>query len=283
MKTTYHWPEYLIEAWALGMFMLSALLFTDLLEYPGSPVYAAIQSPFARRAVVGIAMGLTAIALIYSPWGKRSGAHINPAVTLTHWQLNRIRGRDAIMYILAQFAGAVLGVWSYKVIAPTDIAHPGVNYVATVPGPAGLLPAFLGEMLISLTLISVVLRLSNHARYAPYTGYVAGLLVALFITFEAPFSGMSMNPARSFGSAIVGNIWTGWWIYLTAPVLGMLLGGYLYRWQYRLDNGGDCSGIKCHLSGEQHDNEVYEVLYFPNGELPPDKPDGALATAATAP
>src|SRR5947209_10287552 len=77
-----HWPEYLIEAAGLGLFMLSACTFGVLLEHPMSPVSAWIESPMARRALIGIAMGLTAIGIVYSPWGKRSGAHLNPALTL---------------------------------------------------------------------------------------------------------------------------------------------------------------------------------------------------------
>lgn len=263
MKTIFHWREYLIEAWALGMFMVSACAFTILFEHPVSPFRQAIPSAFVRRAIEGLAMGLTAVALIYSPWGKRSGAHMNPAVTLTNWQLNRISGFDTVFYILAQFAGGALGVLLFRLWLPDMMDHPAVRFVATVPGDKGFTVAFLAELFISLLLISTVLRLSNHKSLAPYTGYAAGLLVALFITFEAPLSGMSMNPARTFGSAVEGNIWTGWWIYFTAPLLGMLGGGYWFRWQHRRENDGDCSGIRCHMSGQKHNNDVYDVLYHP--------------------
>ena len=77
-----HLPEYLIEAFCLGVFMVAAGLVTTLMEYPGSRLHAALANADARRALIGLAMGLTAVALIYSPWGKRSGAHMNPAVTL---------------------------------------------------------------------------------------------------------------------------------------------------------------------------------------------------------
>jgi aquaporin Z len=63
----------------------------------------------------------------------------------------------------------------------------------------------------------------NRSRFKRFTGCAAGVMVALYITFEAPLSGMSMNPARTFGSAVIGNVWYGWWIYFTAPVLGMLV------------------------------------------------------------
>src|SRR5271156_3303458 len=94
-----HWPEYLIEGWALGMFMISASLFTIWFEQPDMPLRHAIASPDLRRALIGVAMGGTAIALIYSPWGKRSGAHMNPAVTLTFLRLGKIARLDATFYI----------------------------------------------------------------------------------------------------------------------------------------------------------------------------------------
>jgi aquaporin Z len=85
-----HWPEYLMEAWGLGTFMISAGAFVTLIEYPGSPVQQAIADPDIRRALIGLAMGLTAIGIIYSPWGQRSGAHINPSVTLTFLRLGKV-------------------------------------------------------------------------------------------------------------------------------------------------------------------------------------------------
>ena len=84
-----HWPQYLMEAWGLGVFMVSAAVFTALLEYPVSPAQQAIVDPLVRRALIGMAMGLTAIGIIYSPWGQRSGAHVNPSVTLTFFRLPR--------------------------------------------------------------------------------------------------------------------------------------------------------------------------------------------------
>jgi aquaporin Z len=93
-----HWPEYLIEAGALGIFMVSAGLFTVLFEYRTSPLHALLPDALLRRAFTGLAMGATAVALIYSPWGKRSGAHMNPAVTLTYLMLGRIRAADALFY-----------------------------------------------------------------------------------------------------------------------------------------------------------------------------------------
>lgn len=98
MKTalTQHWPEYLMEAAELGLFMISAGALGVLLEYPGSPVHQALPSPALRRVLMGLAMGATAIAIIYSPLGKQSGAHFNPSVTLTFFRLGKVRGWDAL-------------------------------------------------------------------------------------------------------------------------------------------------------------------------------------------
>src|SRR6202011_5663714 len=94
-----HWPEYLIEGWALGTFMIAAGVVATILGSPASPVGMAITDPMLRNIVGGVAMGLTALALIHSRWGKRSGAHMNPAVTLTFLRLGKIRGWDAVFFI----------------------------------------------------------------------------------------------------------------------------------------------------------------------------------------
>jgi len=223
-----HWPEYMMEAAGLGIFMISACAFAVLLGHPSSPVVHLITSEVARRALTGIAMGLTAIAIIFSPFGKRSGAHINPAVTLTFFRLGRVEPWDAVFYTLFQFGGGLAGVLGSLLFLGNLIAHRAVAYVATVPGPLGARTAFVAECLISFIMMSVILLVSNTRGLGRWTGLFAGTLVALFITFESPFSGMSMNPARTFGSAAVAQIWTAVWIYFTAPPLGMLLAAELY-------------------------------------------------------
>src|SRR6516164_226050 len=102
-----HWPEYLIEGWALGTFMVSAGIVATLLGAPSSPLHRAISSPLWSNVGGGIAMGLTAIALIHSRWGKRSGAHMNPAVTLTFLRLGKISPWDALFFVIAQVVGAL--------------------------------------------------------------------------------------------------------------------------------------------------------------------------------
>jgi aquaporin Z len=224
---TRHWPEYLIEAGALGLFMVSAGLFTVLFEYRTSPLHTLFPDALLRRSFVGLAMGATAVALIYSPWGRRSGAHMNPAVTLTYLTLKRIRAADALFYCVAQTMGGTAGVLLVWAVTGNAFSSPEVNFVATLPGPQGPIIAFLAELGISALLILTVLELSARPKLAPYTGLVAGLLITAFITFEAPLSGMSMNPARSFASAAPSGLWQHFWIYLVAPPLGMVTAALL--------------------------------------------------------
>ena len=223
-----HWPEYAMEAAGLGFFMVSASFVTTALEYPHSPLHAFIPDPFLRRIFIGICMGLTAIVIIYSPWGKQSGAHLNPAVTLTFYRLGKINGIDAIFYVIAQSLGGLVGVLLSAGTMGMAIEHPAVNYVVTVPGRSGASSAFFAELLISFGLMLTVLLVSNHRRLSIFTGLIAGCLVALYISIEAPISGMSMNPARTFASALPAHLWTAFWVYLTAPLLGMLLAAEVY-------------------------------------------------------
>jgi aquaporin Z len=223
-----HWPEYLIEAAGLGLFMLAACAFGTLLGHPASPVVQAIPAPLARRALMGGAMGLTAVTLIYSPWGRRSGAHFNPATTLTFWRLGKVATADAALYVVAQTVGGIAGVMVAAVLVGSPLAAPDVRYVATLPGQVGPLGAFAAEIAITFVLMSVVLGASNTAGLARLTGLFAGSLVATYITLEAPLSGMSMNPARSLASAVPAGTWPTLWIYFTAPPIGMLLAAELY-------------------------------------------------------
>jgi aquaporin Z len=223
---------YAMDGALLGLFMISACLSVAFIEHPSSPVRPLLTSELQRRALVGVAMGLTAVALIYSPWGKRSGAFMNPAMTLCFMRLGKLGRRDTFGYVIAQFLGGTLGVAICAVSFPAWIGHPAVNYVVTAPGEYGSVAAWLGELAISWLMLTVVMTINRVPRLASHTGLFAAVLVALFITFEAPLSGMSLNPARSFASAVIAHSFHGFWIYLTAPVSGMLLGVELQR---RLD------------------------------------------------
>ena len=197
-------------------------------------------------------MGLTAIGVIYSPWGRRSGAHINPAVTLSFLRLHKVAPWDAFFYVLAQFIGGLAGLWITAAVLGRWIADPAVRYVVTIPGVVGMNVAFLAELLMSFILMLVVLVSSNTPRMARFTGLFAGTLVALFIVVEAPLSGMSINPARTFASALPSQIWTGAWIYFIAPPLGMIAASEFYLRR---------SGVKEVICAKLHHDLVHRCIF----------------------
>jgi aquaporin Z len=180
---------------------------------------------------MGLAMGATAILLIYSPWGQRSGAHMNPAFTLTFLRLGRVKPWDAALYVAAQFLGGLAGVLLAGAMLGSVLAHPMVHYVVTAPGPS-LTLAFLAEVGMTFVLMTMVLNVTASA-YARLTGLFAGALVCGYITLEAPVSGMSLNPARTLASALPAMDFGALWLYFVAPPLGMLAAAEIHAWLKR--------------------------------------------------
>jgi aquaporin Z len=223
-----HWPEYAMEAGELATFLVLAALFVIVIDHPASPVRQAVPDPLVRRFLTGVLMGCTAIALVHSPWGQRSGGHMNPSFTLAYLRLGKIAPWDAAFYIAAHFAGAVTGILIAAALIGPALASPEVRYVATLPGAPGPGVAFAAELTISFLLMLTVLGVSNTARFSRCTPWAVGVLITAYITIEAPLSGMSMNPARTLGPAVVGDVWDALWVYFTAPPLGMLLAAELY-------------------------------------------------------
>ena len=209
--------------------MVSAATFATLLQHPSSPLFVGSGETIGERIPMGIAMGLTAMTLIYSPWGTRSGAHMNPAVTLTFWRLNKISGRDASMYVVAHLIGGLAGITFATILLAQLPAHTSVNYVATLPGAGGSALALIAEFVISCGLMLAVLVFSNNSTLARFTGVAAGALVCSYIVVEAPLSGMSLNPARSLGPALLAGTLDTMWIYVIGPIAGMLTGAAIYQ------------------------------------------------------
>ncbi len=222
-----HWPEYAMEVLELALLMVSASLFGVLLYHPASPA-APVESPLLQRALMGLAMGLTVLALIESPMGRRSGAHMNPSVTLTFWRLGKLETWDAVFYVTAQFIGAALGMAAMSALLGGYLGHSTVRFLATTPGAPGLAAAWIGEFIIALVMMLTVLTLSNRKHTARFTALAVAILVAAFIFLEAPVSGTSMNPARTLASSLLAQLWTGLWIYFTAPPLAMLVAAEIY-------------------------------------------------------
>lgn len=251
-------PDYLADGLGLAVFMVSACTFALVLEHPGSPVRALLRDPAVRRALMGLAMGGTLVANVMAPWGRRSGAHWNPGVTLAFWRLGRVRNADVAGYVLAQFAGGAAGVALVALLAGPALADPHVHFVVTRPGPAGAGAAFAGEAFISFVMMSVVVRMTASDRAKDLTPWAAGTLLALFIALEAPLSGTSLNPARTFGSALLARDWTAFPVYLAAPPLAMALAVEVWRLECRAlgTRIGGCAKLlhrddePCHFCGQ---------------------------------
>ena len=227
--------------------MMSACVFTVLLAHPMSTALQWVPDAGARMALMGLAMGGTLIAVVHTPWGQRSGAHMNPVVTLTYWTLGKVAPGDAVFYIAAQFAGGLGGVILARLVLGEMLEHAAVNYAATLPGPGGPGVAAVAEIGISFVMMSTVLRVSNSPRWHRWTPFAAGVLVASFITFEAPLSGMSMNPARTLASALPAGepLWPQ--IYFLGPLLGMGAAAGIYVFE-RGGRGVFCAKFHHHNS-----------------------------------
>lgn len=217
-----------MEAAELGLYMFLACAFATLLQHPLSPVHQFVTNNFARRVFYGLAMGATVIGILFTPWGKQSGGHLNPAITLTFCRLGKVDFWDALFYGAAQFSGAACGVALAKYLLQGAPGHSSVRYAVTAPGVFGSAGAFLGELAISAALMTAILFATNSRNLARYTPYFVGALFAIFIAFETPLSGMSMNPARTVGSAFHARYWHAIWIYFVAPALGMLGAAEVY-------------------------------------------------------
>jgi aquaporin Z len=224
-----HWPEYAMEAALLGVFLVAACLFGAIYEFPGSPVRDALPSELLRRILMGVSLGLTTTGIIYSPWGKQSGPHINPSVTLTFLRLGNIKGWDALFYVGSQLAGAAAAIGLVEIVFGKMLAEPAVRYLVTVPGPDGPWEALAIEFLVGLALMSTVLYFSNHHRLDDYTGVFAALLVAAYVFAESPFTVVTA-PAAHAVATFPSGLWTGLAVYFSAPPLGMLTAAELYLW-----------------------------------------------------
>ena len=201
------WQKYLAE-----------LLGTFILVFVGTTaIVGALRAGAPVLVVVPFAFGLALLAGLYA-FGEVSGGHFNPAVSLGLFLDRRLTITDLFGYWISQFAGAILA--SLVLLLATSKHE--VASTATVPSSYGT--AFVMEVVFTAIFVSVILAASKSKLYAG-SALVAIPLTLLAIHIAAiPFSGSSVNPARSLGPAIIGNTWHGIWIYLVAPPLGAIIG-----------------------------------------------------------
>jgi len=223
-----HWREYVLEATEISALMLSTCIWGTLVYGDESPFKSLGISAVSRPTVMGIAIAVTTFMIIRSPLGRRSGAHMNPAVTLTFLWLGRVHRWDAAWYIAAHFIGAIAGVLAARQILGLRLSAPSVQYMVTVPGERGNAITFVGEFVLAGLLMATVLYSSNHRRLTNLTPTLVAVLTILFFVLSPSKSGFSVNPARTFSSALFAANWQGVWIYFAAPCLGMLSAAAIY-------------------------------------------------------
>jgi aquaporin Z len=171
------------------------------------------------RVAAVIAPGALVMALIYA-WGPLSGLHINPAVTIAFTGRGVFRSAWAIPYIIAQFAGAIVASLFLQLMFSHVAA--GSNYPIAKPG--GEWRSFVMEIVLTAILVTVILNTATGYRSIGHNAALAvGATIALLGLFASPISGASMNPARTLGPDIVGNDFTGWWVYAFAPIIGAVI------------------------------------------------------------
>jgi len=190
---------------------------------PGAVVVDEVSGGGVGSLGIGLSFGLAVMAAIYSI-GHLSGAHINPAVTVAFALTRHFPWRLVPAYVLSQLAGACAASVAHLTLFG-DVANLG----ATVPSGSLMQAAFL-ELLLTLFLMFVVAAVATDVRAVGQAAAIAiGGYVALAATFAGPIAGASMNPARSFGPALLSGTWSGHWIYWVGPITGAVLGALLYR------------------------------------------------------
>ena len=222
-----HPTMYAAEFVGTALLVVAGLSVVIALWGKDAPLAALPLSDPWRRALNGFLFGSVGAAVAFSPIGRISGAHINPAMTLAFWLEGKIAWRDALGYLLAQCLGGAtgaLGLLAWSTVGAS------AEYGATVPA-AGipLIWPLLGEIFCTFLLVVCVFVLVSHAATRWYTPWCNPPLFCLLVWLEAPLSGTSANPARSFGPALIAGLWQGQWIYWIGPGLGAALAVLVLR------------------------------------------------------
>jgi len=176
-----------------------------------------------------------AIGLMVYTFGHVSGAHINPAVTISMMVTKRIGITDGIAYIASQLIGAVAAAATLKVILPELGAK--VNF-GTQGGPSDLLnnsisSGFAVEAILTFFLVLVIFMTAVHKKASPgLHGFAIGGMIFLIHLVAVPLTGASVNPARTFGPALISGFWEFHWMYWTAPILGGIIAGLIMNYVY---------------------------------------------------
>lgn len=186
---------------------------------------------------VSLAFGLTVVTMAYAI-GHISGCHLNPAVTLGLWAGGRFDAKDIPLYVISQVLGAIAAAFTLYVIATGkgdySLAANGLaanGYDAASPGKYAMATGFLVEVLLTFFFLFVIMGVTDGRAPAGFAPLAIGLMLALIHLISIPVTNTSVNPARSTGPALVvgGIALQQLWLFWVAPILGGMLGGFVYR------------------------------------------------------
>jgi aquaporin Z len=203
---------------------------------------AVIAGKFIGFYGIAFAFGLTVLAMVYAI-GSVSGCHINPAITVAMLVAGKIRGRDAVMYIVAQCIGAIAGAGILLAIASGNpnfslsVTGLGQNGFGT-HSPAGysLAACFVAEVVLTALFLFVIFGSTHERAPKGFAGISIGLCLVLIHLVGIPITGTSVNPARSLGPAVFvgGDALAQLWLFIVAPIVGGIIAALI--WRYTFDN-----------------------------------------------
>jgi aquaporin Z len=230
-----HAPEYGAEFIGTGLLVFSAVGAVGLMFAPASGVISHIPSVGLRLLLTGLLLGAAGSLIAITPLGRLSGAHLNPALSLGFFVEGRMHFYDLLAYVLAQMSGGTVGAWAGVVILGRFAS--GVHDALNQPG-RNVTPLFaLGaEALATFLLSGTIFIMLSRPRLMRWTPLAALGVVALMVWLDGSVSGASMNPARSFGPALVTGDWHLYWIYAIGPCSGSVLAAVLYRFLTPLES-----------------------------------------------
>jgi MIP family channel proteins len=216
------WPAFVAEF--IGTFLLVFFVCTTVSLNTADPVEAP------DLAVIGLVHAFVLAMLVYT-LGGTSGAHFNPAVTAVLAALRKITPGDAAVYVLVQLAAAIAGALVVKLLlldegAPSNYGATTVTDLVEGKALAGLLAEIIGTFVLVWAIMGALVNPRGDRNWA---GLVIGITLGFAVMAIAPISGAGVNPARSFGPALVASEWSDFWIYVIGPVVGALLAGFGYR------------------------------------------------------
>jgi aquaporin Z len=218
---TIPWRLFWSELIGTALLLFGGLSVVILMFGSGSPMGQIIPNEVLRRIITGFLFGSTGAAIALSAVGKESGAHINPAVTMSFWLFRKIDARIAITYVVAQLIGAVIGTLPLLLWGNMGSS---IAFGATMPGEGySTLTVLTGEVVTTFTMVSLLIVFIGFRQIRAYTPAIFPILYAIMVPLETVISGTSTNPARSFGPALISGQWHGWWIYWVGPLIGAFL------------------------------------------------------------